>query len=449
MVKRVIRKRGTNLTKETNKKHQKNNKKTPARLNNSKIKEKMDTKINITADDYKELAMQYDEQAKKILSYKSILAFILSKTVNELKEMPAKEIEKLIEDDIYISKIPVDPGQTNKKSGERITGMNTENAETNEGLIRYDILFKVKTSKEMKESYAIIINIEMQKEETRKYNLINRAIYYICRLISSQKQREFVKMNFDDITKVYSIWIVANMKSDSVNRIHLTQDTLYGKFKLNCDSDLINIVIVGITGQSLITNNTITQDNTITQGNIQKQDNGTSQDNVKNQKRTIFNNREISPNNEKIQENIKEQDTIKSKELCRMLNTLFSNELGKKERLIKLENEFDISIDNDLKEEVEEMCNLGQGILERGEARGRQEGIREGRQEGIREGRREGRQEGIREGRREGRRKGRQEAREEMAIEMYKEGMSIKIIAKITKASENDIEQILINNGVK
>ncbi len=417
----------------------------------------MDTKINITADDYKELAMQYDEQAKKILSYKSILAFILSKTVNELKEMPAKEIEKLIEDDIYISKIPVDPGQTNKKSGERITGMNTENAETNEGLIRYDILFKVKTSKEMKESYAIIINIEMQKEEPRKYNLINRAIYYICRLISSQKQREFVKMNFDDITKVYSIWIVANMKSDSVNRIHLTQDTLYGKFKWNCDSDLINIVIVGITGQSLIPNNTITQDstktqdstiiqdstknqgntitqdstktqdNTITQDstkpqdNIKKQDNGTSQDNVKNQKRTIFNNREISPNNEKIQENIKEQDTIKSKELCRMLNTLFSNELGKKERLIKLENEFDISIDNDLKEEVEEMCNLGQGILERGEARGRQEGIR----------------------------KGRQEAREEMAIEMYKEGMSIKIIAKITKASENDIEQILINNGVK
>ena len=50
---------------------------------------------------------------------------------------------------------------------------------------------------------------------------------------------------------------------------------------------------------------------------------------------------------------------------------------------------------------------------------------------------------------REGIREGRQEAREEMAIEMYKEGMSIKIIAKITKASENDIEQILINNGVK
>ena len=48
-----------------------------------------------------------------------------------------------------------------------------------------------------------------------------------------------------------------------------------------------------------------------------------------------------------------------------------------------------------------------------------------------------------------GRQEGRQKAREEMAIEMYKEGMSIKIIAKIAKASENDIEQILINNGLK
>ena len=167
MVKRVIRKRGTNLTKETNKKHQKKNKKTPARLNNSKIKEKMDTKINITADDYKELAMQYDEQAKKILSYKSILAFILSKTVNELKEMPAKEIEKLIEDDIYISKIPVDPGQTNKKSGERITGMNTENAETNEGLIRYDILFR-RLPEEIVENQTLNVDTQIQKQGEKR-----------------------------------------------------------------------------------------------------------------------------------------------------------------------------------------------------------------------------------------------------------------------------------------
>ncbi len=43
-----------------------------------------------------QLAMQYDEQAKKILSYKTILAFILSKTVTEFKRIPVKEIVELI-----------------------------------------------------------------------------------------------------------------------------------------------------------------------------------------------------------------------------------------------------------------------------------------------------------------------------------------------------------------
>lgn len=32
-----------------------------------------------------DLAMQYDERAKKVLGYKTVLAFILSKTVAEFK----------------------------------------------------------------------------------------------------------------------------------------------------------------------------------------------------------------------------------------------------------------------------------------------------------------------------------------------------------------------------
>ena len=35
-------------------------------------------------------------------------------------------------------------------------------------------------------------------------------------------------MKFDNMVKVYSIWIVANMESNSVNHIHFVQDTLYG-----------------------------------------------------------------------------------------------------------------------------------------------------------------------------------------------------------------------------
>ena len=186
--------------------------------------------------------MQYDEQAKNALGYKSILAFILAKAVDEFSEMETKDIIDLIED-VYIGKVPVDSGQTNVR------------------LIRYDILFKVRTSKNAEDAYVIIVNIEMQKEEPKGYNLVNRAIYYACRLISSEKQREFVKMNFNDIVKVYSIWIVANMEDNSVNRIHFTKDTLYGSYKWNCDTDLINIIIIGITGQPDVIENKVSKEN--------------------------------------------------------------------------------------------------------------------------------------------------------------------------------------------
>ena len=142
-------------------------------------------------DAVRELTMQYDERAKKALSYKTVLAFILSKTVAEFKGMRVKDIAGMIEGEIYISKVPVDPGHTNKTDGERITGFNTENAEENEGLIKYDILFRVRTSRDAKKSYGIIINVEMQKDKPTGYKLSNRAIFYACRLISAQKQREF------------------------------------------------------------------------------------------------------------------------------------------------------------------------------------------------------------------------------------------------------------------
>ena len=226
----------------------------------NKRKDTKTKNVRFSTDDYEELAMQYDEQAKNALGYKSILAFILAKAVDEFSEMETKDIIDLIED-VYIGKVPVDPGHTNVRKGERIYGLNTENSERNEGLIRYDILFKVRTSKNAEDAYVIIVNIEMQKEEPKGYNLVNRAIYYACRLISSEKQREFVKMNFNDIVKVYSIWIVANMEDNSVNRIHFTKDTLYGSYKWNCDTDLINIIIIGITGQPDVIENKVSKEN--------------------------------------------------------------------------------------------------------------------------------------------------------------------------------------------
>ena len=54
--------------------------------------------------------------------------------------------------------------------------------------MRFDIVFYVR----MKDGLSqIIINVEAQKDEPQRYGIINRAVFYVSRLISSQKERDF------------------------------------------------------------------------------------------------------------------------------------------------------------------------------------------------------------------------------------------------------------------
>lgn len=107
---------------------------------------------------------QYDERAKRLLAQKSILAHILVNTVDEFKGMNPEEVVSYIEGEPYIGIVPVEPGLTNidKKNSkkQRIIGINTENLEINEGLVRFDIIFYVR----MKDGLSqIIVNVEAQK----------------------------------------------------------------------------------------------------------------------------------------------------------------------------------------------------------------------------------------------------------------------------------------------
>lgn len=48
----------------------------------------------------------------------------------------------------------------------------------------------------------IIINLEAQKDELKGYEILNWAIFYANRLISSQKERDFENSSYDDIKRV-------------------------------------------------------------------------------------------------------------------------------------------------------------------------------------------------------------------------------------------------------
>ena len=253
---------------------------------------------------------QYDTRVKRLLAQKSILAHILVKTVDEFKGMRPEDVVKYIEGEPSISVVPVEPGLANMEktdaSGQRIVGLNTENAEINEGLVRFDIIFYVRMKNGLSQ---IIVNIEAQKDEPTEYKILNRAIFYVSRLISSQKERDFVNTNYDDIKQVFSIWICMNMDDNSLSHIHLTKDEMLKPCNWKGNLDLLNIVLIGITN-------------------------------------------EIPEHDEKY-------------EMHRLIGALLSSELKEQEKLDIIEHEYNIPINQEFREDVRIMCNLSTGIEER------------------------------------------------------------------------------------
>ena len=68
-----------------------------------------------------------------------------------------------------------------------------------------------------------------------------------------------------------------------------------------------------------------------------------------------------------------------------VLNTLIDTDASSEEKLIKLEK-MGISITDDLREEVSEMCNFSEGVAYKAREKGRAEGLAEGLAEGRAEG---------------------------------------------------------------
>lgn len=195
---------------------------------------------------------QYDARVKRILAQKNILAHILVKTVGEFKGMKPEDVVTYIEGEPKVGIVPVEPD---------------------------------------------------------KYKLLNRAIFYVSRLVSSQKERDFVNTNYDDIKQVFSIWICMNMDCNSLSHIHLTKDEMLSPHDWKGNMDLLNIVLVGITN-------------------------------------------DIPDHEGKY-------------EMHRLIGALLSSELKEQEKLDIIEHEYNIPISNELREDVRIMCNLSIGIEEK------------------------------------------------------------------------------------
>ena len=319
---------------------------------------KINVHMKINDQILKDKEAQYDMCAKRILAQKDILAHILVNCIKEFKDLNPREVVKLIEGEPMIE-VPIDAGFTNSS----IHGFNNEDSQIYEGLVRYDVIFYVRVKNSLSK---IIVNIEAQKSEPSRYKILNRAIFYVCRLISSQKERDFIGSNYDDIKQVYSIWICMNMNQNSLNHIHLIDDRLFGDYSWKGNIDLFNIMLIGLANDV----------------------------------------QEYSINND----------------VHRLLGTLFSSKLNANEKISIIESEYDISFKDGLREEVNVMCNLGEGIAERAMERAEKEKI-----------------EAVRKAKIEAERI----ANETVALNMYELGYTYAQISDVTKLSVDDVKAII------
>ena len=131
---------------------------------------------------------------------------------------------------------------------------------------------------------------------------------------NSNSKLDIENSSYDDIKRVYSIWACMNMDESSMSRVHLTKEDLIGSYEWKGNLDLLNIIMLGLA------------------------------------------------------KNLPEHD--ETYELHRLLCALLSQELTIDEKLNIIGNEYDIPIEENFRKDVSVMCNLGQGIEEKGIAIG-------------------------------------------------------------------------------
>ncbi len=257
---------------------------------------------------------QYDAQCKRVLANKVILAWILKYTVKEFRSMSIRQIKKCIGNDILISKVRVEPGNTNVPEPEKIIGESEEDKVPGEGGIYFDIRFSVYLP-EKNEKIKMLINVEAQKDFHPGYGIPSRGVFYAARMISAQKGIEFSGSDYDKIKKVYSIWICMNAPDYIGNAVSeysiLKTDHIPGIPDQKSAYDKISVVQIC-----------------------------------------------LNPKSEK------------GNRLTEMLNVLLSTKMKVDEKIKILEEDFQIPMEREMGKELNQMCNLSDYVEEIGIKKG-------------------------------------------------------------------------------
>ena len=187
--------------------------------------------------DKTEAKEHYDASCKLLLSQKVILASILKDYLPEFEELTVEEIAR--------DCIEGNP-EVHRYATPKIWGISNEDTDSEEGRISGDIRFRA----EDPQGIVKIFNIEAQNKFHQRYPVTKRGSYYLGRMISSQRGTEFNGSEYENLKKVYVIWIFLKptMKwRNSVTYYETTQRQYIGLGSLKVEEyDLMTQILIGL-----------------------------------------------------------------------------------------------------------------------------------------------------------------------------------------------------------
>ena len=166
----------------------------------------------------------------------------------------------------------------------------------------------------------LIINVEAQKDYYSGYQIPTRGVFYCARMISSQMGTEFNNAEYDEIKKVYSIWICMNVPKKIGNAIAEyrmeKRDIIPGFPDIQSAYDKLSVIVIGLCD--------------------------------------------------------KEQS---ANELTGMLNILLSPDIPAEDKKKQLEEKYEMRMEDGLGKEVDLMCNLSGYVEKKAVERGIEQGL--------------------------------------------------------------------------
>ncbi|SEW20970.1 hypothetical protein SAMN05216413_1596 [Ruminococcaceae bacterium KH2T8] len=258
-------------------------------------------------------SIMYDEGFKSIFAYKVMLAITLKSLIPEYADSSLEDIR-----DKYIQ-------------GDLETEVHSDKIDTSgaveDGHVRYDVKFDALLPNATDKHMKVIINIEGQKNTSSlPYRIVTRGIYYACNMVASEYGDYFKNSHYENLEKVYSIWISMSpneKEKGSIIRYRMSEENSFNDFREKKENyDKLEVVLFNLG--------------------------------------PIDDNSNINYNEEKI---------------MKTLTEIFSEHSNKNDAITLMEKEYQTEFPESMKKEMVNVCNWNEVFEERGMIKGRQEGV--------------------------------------------------------------------------